>query len=68
MFWTIKKNIGSLSFYIVSGFGESLVSYLKKCGSLKNQLSKSGPRIIKINSEKTVSYPFIVSINKSAGG
>ena len=59
--------IGLLSACTIGSFGESLVSNLKrhvKCVSLNNQPCKARPKIVNINSNKTLFYPFTVSVNK----
>ena len=51
-------------------FGKSLVFNSKrpiKCLSLNNQPCKDRPSFFYTNSDKTLFYPFTVSINKSGG-
>ena len=54
----------------IGSFGESLVSNLKrlvKCVSLNNQPCKARPPIVNVNFDKTLFYPFTVSVNKCGG-
>ena len=51
-------------------FGELLFFNLKrpiKCVSLNNQPCETKPTIVNINSNKTLFYPFTVSVNKCGG-
>ena len=65
--FVIKMFIGLLSPCTIGGFRDSLVSNLKrpiKCISLNNQPCKARPTIVNTNSDKTLFYPFTVSVNK----
>ena len=63
MFIFIKK-----IFYIGSLFLSSLVSATPlSCISLKNQECKVRPKIVDINSNNPVFYPFSIKINKCSG-
>ena len=68
MFGFIKKMfIGLLSACTIGQFAESLVSNLKgpiKYVSLNNQPCQIRPEIGNINADKTLFYPFTVSVNK----
>ena len=62
--------IGLLSFSTIRNFGESLVPNSErsiKCLSLNNHLCQARPTLVTTNSEETLFYPFVVSINKCGG-
>ena len=61
---------GLLSSCTIESFDEGLVSSLErpvKCVSLNNQPSLTRPIIVNTNSDKTLFYPFTVSVNKCGG-
>ena len=67
MFGFIKKIfIGLLNTRIIGQFGESLDSYYKgpiKCVSLNNQPCQTRPKLIDINSNETLLYPYNVNVH-----
>ena len=55
-------------FHIGSLFLSSLVSTtLLKCISMKNQECKTRPKVINVNSNNPLFYPFSIKINKCSG-
>ena len=55
-------------FYIGSLFLSSLVSATPlSCISLKNQECKVRPKIVDINSNSPIFYPFSIKVNKCSG-
>ena len=69
MFRFIKIFTGLLSVCTIGGFGESLASNYKeriKCVSLNYRPCQTRPRIVDINSNETLFYPFTVSANMCA--
>ena len=66
----LKKIIRLLSLCTVGKFGESLAFNSKgptKCVPINNQQFEARPTLVDIFSNKTIFYPFIVSVNKCGG-
>ena len=66
----LKKFIRLLSLYTVGKFGESLAFNSKgptKCVPINNQQFEARPRLVDTFSNKTLFYPFIVSVDKYGG-
>ena len=60
------KSIGLLSACTTRSLGESLASNTDgriKCVSLNNQLCQARSRLVNINSNELLYYPFTVSVN-----
>ena len=63
----LKMFIGLLSSCTTRGFGASLASNSKGCSkyvSLHNRTCRATGTLVNINSNETIFYPFIVSVNK----
>ena len=59
-----------LSVSLIRSFGESLVSNSKgpiKCVSLNNQSYQARQKLVDINSNETLFYPFTANVNKCGG-
>ena len=66
----LKRFIRLLSLYTVGKFGESLAFNSKgptKCVPINNQQFEARPRLVDTFSNKTLFYPFIVSVDKCGG-
>ena len=49
-------------------FGELLVSKRIKCVSLNSQPCQPIPTLVNLNSNKTLCYPFVISVNNCGAG
>ena len=66
----LKRFIRLLSLYTVGKFGESLAFNSKgptKCVAINNQQFEARPRLVNTFSNKTLFYPFIVSVDNCGG-